>query len=81
MKNSNSIIMKAMTKGYILEADVKYPKELHELHNDLPFLPKRLKIDMREKLVCKLCIKKNCHTHKCSKAGSKSWASNTRKRS
>ena len=25
-------------KGYILEVDVKYPKRLHELHSDLPFL-------------------------------------------
>ena len=30
--------------GYILEADVKYPKRLHTLHNDLPFLPERMKI-------------------------------------
>ena len=28
-------------KGYILEADVKYPKNLHDLHSDLPFLPER----------------------------------------
>ena len=26
------------TKVYILEIDVKYPKRLHELHSDLPFL-------------------------------------------
>ena len=32
-------------KGYILEVDIKYPKKLHELHNDLPFLSKRMKID------------------------------------
>ena len=25
--------------GYILEVDVKYPKILHDLHSDLPFLP------------------------------------------
>ena len=25
-------------KGYILEVDVKYPKRLHELDSDLPFL-------------------------------------------
>ena len=25
-------------KGYILEVGVKYPKRLHELHSDLPFL-------------------------------------------
>ena len=27
-------------KGYILEVDVKYPKTLHDLNSDLPFLPK-----------------------------------------
>ena len=31
-------------KGYILEVDVEYAKDLHKLHNDLPFLPKRMKI-------------------------------------
>ena len=24
-------------KGYFLEVDVQYPKNLHNLHNDLPF--------------------------------------------
>ena len=32
-------------KGHILEVDVKYPRKLHSLHSDLPFLPKRMKID------------------------------------
>ena len=36
-------------KGYILEVDVKYPKNLHDLH--LPFLPKRMKINKCSKLV------------------------------
>ena len=31
-------------KGYILEVDVKYPKNLHGLHENLPFLPKRMKL-------------------------------------
>ena len=45
-------------KGYILEVDVKYPKKLHDLHSDLPFLPERMKIDKCKKLVCNLYHKK-----------------------
>ena len=32
-----------MYKGYILKVDVEYPKHLRDLHNDLPFLPVRMK--------------------------------------
>ena len=32
-------------KGYIFEVNVKYSRRLHDLHGDLPFLPKRMKID------------------------------------
>ena len=28
-------------EGYFLEVDVQYPEKLHDLHNDLPFLPKK----------------------------------------
>ena len=37
--------------GYFLEVDIKYPKELFNKHEDLPFLPKREKINKVEKLV------------------------------
>ena len=39
-------------KRHILEVDVKYPIKLHDLHSDLPFLPKRMKVDKCKKLVC-----------------------------
>ena len=45
-------------KGYILEVDVKYPKNLHGLHEHLPFLPERMKIGKCKKLVCSFYDKK-----------------------
>ena len=45
-------------KGYILEVDVKYPKKLHDLHRDLPFLPERMEINKCKQLVCNLYDKK-----------------------
>ena len=45
-------------KGYILKVDVKYPKKLHDLHSDLPFLPKRMEMNKCKKLVCNLYDKK-----------------------
>ena len=50
-------------KGYILEVDVKYPKELHDLHSDLPFLPEIMEINKCKKLVCNLYDKKKYVVH------------------
>ena len=50
-------------KGYILEVDVKYSRKLDDIHSDLPFLPKRMKIDKCEKLVCNLHKKKKYAVH------------------
>ena len=50
-------------KGYIFEVDVKYPKRLHELHSDLPFLSERMEINKCKKLVCNLFNKKKYVTH------------------
>ena len=50
-------------KGYILEVDVKYAKELCDLYSDLPFLPKKMKIDKCKKLVCDLRSKKKYVVH------------------
>ena len=46
------------SEGYILEADVEYPKHLHDLDSDLPFLPEKMKINKCHKLVCNLHNKK-----------------------
>ena len=50
-------------KGYILEVDVEYPRNLHDLHSDLPFSPERMKIDKCNKLVCNLYDKKDYIVH------------------
>ena len=50
-------------KGHILEVDVKYPKELHDLHSDLPFLPERMEINKCKKSICNLYDKKNYVVH------------------
>ena len=50
-------------KGYIFEVDVTYPKRLHKLHSDLPFLPERMEINKCKKLVCNLSNKKKYVTH------------------
>ena len=36
---------------YFLKVDIRYPENLHELHNDLRFLPERMKLGKVEKLV------------------------------
>ena len=50
-------------KVYILEVDVKYPKRLHELHSDLPFLSEQMEVNKCNKLVCNLFNKKKYVAH------------------
>ena len=42
---------------------VKYPKRLHELHSDLPFLSERMEVNKCKKLACNLFNKKKNVTH------------------
>ena len=39
---------------YFLEVDIDYPKELFNLHKDLPFLPESKKVNKVEKLICSI---------------------------
>ena len=64
-RESNEVkeLMRCTDKGYLLEVDVSYPKDLHESHNDLPFMCERMKINGVEKLVPNLHHKKNYVIH------------------
>ena len=50
-------------KGYILEVDIIYLKELHDLHGDLPSLAKRMKVNKFNKFVCNPYDKNNYVVH------------------
>ena len=50
-------------KGYLLEVDIEYPKNLHTLHSDLPVLPERMRINKCTKLVCTVQDKENDVVH------------------
>ena len=50
-------------KGCILEVDVECSKNLHDFHNDLPFIQERMKINKCSKLVRNLYDKNNYVVH------------------
>ena len=59
-------------KGYLLEVDVSYSRELHNSHNYLPFMCDRLKIGGIAKLAPNLHNKKNlCHSHSSAQPSSR----------
>ena len=47
----------------ILEVDLEYPRDLHDLHNDYPLAPERLKIGNVEKLIPNLWDKEKYIVH------------------
>ena len=49
--------------GYVLEVDLKYPRELHDHHNDLPFMCEKIRVNGVEKLVPNLHDKKKYVIH------------------
>ena len=70
VKNVEEFTAKRITKlakknkhGYLIEVDVDYPEELHEKHNQLPFLPEKMEIDKVIKLVPNLFNKKQYVVH------------------
>ena len=51
-------------KGYTVEVDVEYPKNLFNFHCNLPFLLERKKIEKCKKLACNIHDKENYVVHK-----------------
>ena len=51
------------SKGCLLEVDVKYPVELHNLHVDLLFMCEKIVINKLKQMVPNLCDKKNYLVH------------------
>ena len=49
--------------GYIFYVDIIYPKELYQLHKDLPFLPDRMKVNKVDKLIARVHDKTNFVIH------------------
>ena len=56
-------LVKKDKKGYLSEADVKYPKQLLENHNELSFLVEKMKIGKEEKLALNVKRKKRYVIH------------------
>ena len=50
--------------GYLFVVYVEYPKSLHMLHSDLPFLLEKMKISKCDKFFCNLNDKENYPLHK-----------------
>ena len=56
-------LAKCEDKGYLLEVDVSYPRDLQDSQNDLPFMCECMDINGVEKLVPNLRNKKNYVIH------------------
>ena len=63
LEGNTSEMAKEAGKCYLLEADVSYPNDLHNLHNDLPFMCKKRINNGVQKLVPNLYDKKKHVIH------------------
>ena len=59
--------------GCIIKIDVEFLKRLHSLHNDLPFVPARMKTKQSLAYMQSVQYKQSCRAHKNFKTIIKSW--------
>ena len=55
--------MRIIMKNIFFEVDVQYPKNFHDLHNDLQILPQRMKLEKVLKLVANFTDEKEYVIH------------------
>ena len=63
LEGNISELTKDLEKGYLLEVDMSYPYNVHDLHNDLPFMCEKREISGVLKLVPNLFHKKKYVIH------------------
>lgn len=56
-------IKKKVSEGHIFKVDAKYHKHLHEWHNDLPFLPEKIRIKKCHNFLCHIYDQKKYALH------------------
>lgn len=67
------VLQKTITKIFF-EADVQYPEKSYNIHDDLPFFPVRMKIEIiGKKLKPIFMIKRMLYTHEKIKTSIESW--------
>ena len=60
LKSNLNEFAKNPEKSYLLEVSMSYPNDLHDQHNDFPFMCEKRKINGVQKLVHNLYDKKKC---------------------
>ena len=76
-KGNISKLVKDHEKGYLLEVELSYPHDLHDLHNNFSFMCEKRKINGVQKLVPNLYNKEKCliHAHCGSFSSAQTWIS------
>jgi hypothetical protein len=69
LRDYSELCSNNLPKGYILEVDLDYPEELHDLHNEYPYCPEHIPIteDMLSEYSKHIAEENNIEQSDCSK--------------